>query len=119
MLRQLANLAKALHDLHVAAGQARRAQEIAAAVRGQLMHVASRLDQFQASDEPTAVAAAEPVRAISPEEREAFEAVPVAQQGQAPARATPAPLPAPLRPEETRAGVETEQESARTAPTAG
>ena len=104
MLRQLANLAKALHDLHVAAGQARRAQEIAAAVRGQLVHVAARLDQLQAAG---AVAVAEPARALSQEEREAFEAVLVAQQGQAPMRAMPAPLPAPLRPEETRAGVET------------
>ena len=43
MLRQLANTAQALHDAHVAAGHAQRANEVAAAIRTQLMDVRSRL----------------------------------------------------------------------------
>ena len=45
MLRQLANLAKALYDMHKTAGEARRAAEISAAVRGQLARVAARLPE--------------------------------------------------------------------------
>src|SRR4051812_47249045 len=36
LLRQLANIAQALHDAHVANGQARSAQQLADAIRGQL-----------------------------------------------------------------------------------
>ncbi len=43
LLRQLANLAKALYDMHRAAGDARRAAEVATAIRTQLAQVADRL----------------------------------------------------------------------------
>jgi hypothetical protein len=43
LLRQLANTAQALHDAHVAAGQARSAQRLADAVRGQLAGVGREL----------------------------------------------------------------------------
>lgn len=45
MLRQLANLAKAVHDVHRASGEARRAAEIAAAERNHLRRLAERLPQ--------------------------------------------------------------------------
>jgi Relaxase/Mobilisation nuclease domain len=45
MLRQLANLARAVHDVHRATGEARRASEIAAAERDHLRVVAARLPQ--------------------------------------------------------------------------
>ncbi len=45
LLRQLANLAKALHDMHRSAGQAQRAAQIAAAVRGELAEVAAAMEQ--------------------------------------------------------------------------
>ena len=43
LLRQLANTIKALHDMHRAAGEARRAAEIETAVRRELTHVAAQM----------------------------------------------------------------------------
>lgn len=78
LLRQLANLAKAVHDMHRADADARRAAQIAASVRGQLAAVAGRLPDAG----PTAAAAGGDV--------EVSDAVRRARQGQAPLRS---PLP--------------------------
>ena len=43
LLRQLANTAQAIHDAHLAAGQARTAQQLEAVVRGQLASVGREL----------------------------------------------------------------------------
>jgi hypothetical protein len=89
MLRQLANLAKALHDMHRAVGEVRRAGEIAAAVRGQLALVASRLP------EPATVGE------CAVDARMA-ETVRCAQQGQSPVRAQGSPVPRALEPQRPR-----------------
>lgn len=81
MLRQLANLAKALHDMHRAEGDARRAAAIAAAVRGELATVAARLP------DPGPVGLAD---------TEAMEAAQLARRGQAPLRRPGSPVPADL-----------------------
>jgi len=49
MLRQLANLAKAVHDMHQAAGELQRAREIEAVVRGEL---AAFAEQLRATADP-------------------------------------------------------------------
>jgi len=85
LLRQLANLAKAVHDMHRAAGELQRAGEIEQAVRGQLRQVSDRLNAAQ-------------VLELSPVDREAYEAARLAAQGQLPARlavAHPPALPGP------------------------
>lgn len=90
MLRQLANLAKALHDMHRAEGDARRAAAIAAAVRGQLATVAARLP------DPGPVGLAD---------TQAAEAAQLARRGQAPLRSPGSPIPADLnRPHAPAAG---------------
>lgn len=81
LLRQLSKTARALHDCHVARGEARTAKEIADVASGQLEAVARRLP---AVPEGTGV------------DEQAGEAARVAAQGQLPARAPGAPLPAPL-----------------------
>lgn len=82
LLVQLADTVKALHDAHQAVGEARRAAEIAAAVRTQLAVVSARL--------PRPDAAAIDVEA---DDREAVEAVRLAGQG----RARPgSPIPTPV-----------------------
>ena len=88
LLRQLANLAKAVHDMHCAAGELQRAGEIEHAVRGQLRQVSDRLNAAQ-------------VLELSTVDREAYEAARLAAQGQLPARlavalppAVPGPRPA-------------------------
>lgn len=81
LLRQLANVVKALHDAHQAAGDAQRAAEIARVVRSQLVTVSAALPRDRA-DEADVDAAAHAAR--------------VAAQGQLPLRAPGAPLPASL-----------------------
>jgi hypothetical protein len=88
MLRQLANLAKALYDMHKTAGEARRAAEISAAVRGQLAQVAARLP------EPVMAGANGPAT-FDPEVAATIQR---AQQGQAPMRTPGSPLPNKLEP---------------------
>lgn len=51
MLRQLANLAKALYDMHVADKDLRRAQQIESAVRNDLVKVAATLTSEQRTSE--------------------------------------------------------------------
>lgn len=83
MLRQLANLAKALHDMHRADQDARRAAEVASAVRGDLARVAAKLpDPGPAGHEHTAAGAA----------------MRTARQGQVPMQAAGSPIPAELTP---------------------
>lgn len=83
MLRQLANLAKALHDMHRADQDARRAAQLAAAVRGDLAKVAAKLPEpGPAGLEHTPAAAA----------------TRTARQGQVPMQAPESPLPAALTP---------------------
>jgi len=88
MLRQLANLAKAVHDMHVAAGQARQAASIADTVRGQLATVGARLEADQRAWQAVELARTDP---------QAAEAAARARAGLAPAQTiTASPLPAPL-----------------------
>lgn len=94
MLRQLANLAKALHDMHRAVGEVRRAGEIAAAVRGQLAHVAARLPQPVG-----AMAGATGSPDLATFDPQAAQVLRRTQQGQLPARATGSPVPEQLEPE--------------------
>ena len=62
LLRQLSNTARALHDWHGAAGEARRAEEIARMARGELVTIAASLPTpvlaplERGGGEPTAVA---------------------------------------------------------------
>lgn len=51
LVRQLSNLAQALHDMHKASGAARRAQVIEQTVRGELAAVGSRLAAAQPSEQ--------------------------------------------------------------------
>ncbi|MFC3688918.1 relaxase/mobilization nuclease domain-containing protein [Aquipuribacter hungaricus] len=93
LLRQLANVAKAIHDVHQAAGEARRAGEIAAAVRTQLRLVEGSLPALVAAGHMQAGAG----------ERAEHEAVRLARTGQvpvetAPVRAAGSPVPRSLRP---------------------
>jgi len=83
LLRQLANLAKAVHDMHCAAGELQRAGEIEQAVRGQLRQVSDRLTAAQ-------------VLELSTVDPEALEAARLAAQGQLPARLAVAPVPPAL-----------------------
>ncbi|MGI8902299.1 MAG: relaxase/mobilization nuclease domain-containing protein [Solirubrobacteraceae bacterium] len=96
LLRQLANLAKAVHDMHRAAGELQRAGEIEHAIRGQLAQVSDRLTAAQAADPATAHA-------------QAREAARLAAQGQLPPRPAGAPvppaLPGPARPAVDRPGI--------------
>jgi Relaxase/Mobilisation nuclease domain len=95
MLRQLANLAKALHDMHQQAQELRQAREIAEVVRGQLAGVAARLDS-PGTSRATRSSAPEPgVR-----DDQAAEVVRRAQQGQTPPQSgTPVPTRIdPVRP---------------------
>ncbi len=107
MLRQLANLAKAVHDMHQAAGELQRAREIEAVVRGEL---AAFAEQLRATADPRPGAQAS---RRGPERREGsgrrvrarphLHAVPVTRsrrarlEGQGPgSRTLSADLPAPL-----------------------
>lgn len=65
MLRQLANLAKAIHDMHKAAGDARQAAAIAATVRGQLATVGARLEADQRAWQAAEVARTDPQAAAA------------------------------------------------------
>jgi hypothetical protein len=87
LLRQLSNTAKALHDAHLAAGEADRAAQIAAAVRERLADVRSGLPDL-------------PVRQRPAVDAQAAEAARVARIGQEPAGAASAGsvLPNPLQP---------------------
>lgn len=86
LLRQLANLAKALYDMHRADQDARRALQIERAIRGDLASVASRLP----SPGPAGGGAgAEAVRGAMP-------------ALQSPPRAMGSPVPARLEPERRR-----------------
>lgn len=83
LLRQLANLAKAVHDMHTADADARRAAQIATSVRGQLSAVSAALP------------AAGPTAADAGGDREASDAVRTATHGHTPLRS---PIPGPLDP---------------------
>jgi hypothetical protein len=76
VLTQLANLAKAVHDMHRAEGAARRAQTIEQTVRTHLVTVSERLTALAQSESAARVAALEP---------EAAAAARRARAGQAPA----------------------------------
>lgn len=83
ILRQLANLAKAVHDMHRADQDARRAAQIERAVRGELASVSARL--------PTPV--------LVGADTQAQAAVRVAQQGQSqPVRTPGSPVPNRIEP---------------------
>jgi|GEM_PF-278343 len=86
LLRQLANTVKALHDAHVATGDAQRAAEINEVMTVRLNAVYARLPAAPAS---TATAGGDP---------QAVEAARVARQGQLPARAPGSPLPGAVDP---------------------
>lgn len=73
LLRQLANLAKALHDVHQAAGELQRAREIEQMVRSQLAQVAGGLKEAHQGPQPEV-------------DREALRAAQAAGQGQIPAQ---------------------------------
>jgi len=93
LLRQLVNTARALHDAHVAAGDAQRAAEISAVVTGQLQAVAARLPS------------PDPDRAtLAVEDAQAVEAARLAAAGQLPPRAPGSPVPAALDPPPSRPG---------------
>ena len=94
LLRQMANLAKALHDAHQARGDLERAQEIERAVRDELEAVHARLDREASGGRA----------ALDPEELRAAE---TARRGQLPLRPDASPLPGapaepPKRPPVTR-----------------
>lgn len=79
MLRQLLNVAKAIHDMHQASNDLRRARQISTMVRTQLSVVAASLPRI-----PTATAVNDPAAA---------EAIRLAREGQAPVRAPGSVLP--------------------------
>lgn len=100
MMTSLANLAKALHDMHVAQGHARQAASIAQTVRGQLATVGARLEAEQRSWQAAEAAALDP---------RAAAAVRLSQAGQVGAEGavSRSPLPAELTPrrgQDVRAG---------------
>lgn len=83
LIRQLATLAKTVHDAHLAAGEAARAQQIAAMERDQLRAVAARLPEPQPASAPSAKGDGTPARDPGP-------ALPGRLEPQArPARTTP------------------------------
>jgi len=83
LLRQLASTARAVQEMHRAAGQARQAAAVAAAVRTQLIGVR---DQLPAVDESGLAARIK--------DAQAAEALRVARQGQVPYTRSRAPRPA-------------------------
>ena len=86
LLRQMANLAKALHDAHAARGDLQRAQEIERAVRSELEAVHTTLE----AEASGARAALDP---------ETLRAAETARRGQLPPRPGASPLPdAPAEP---------------------
>lgn len=85
LLRQLANTAKALHDAHQAAGDARRAEAIAHTVRTQLAAVSARLPALD-----------ETGSAIAVDDAQATEAARLAARGQSAPRPPGSPVPTPL-----------------------
>lgn len=94
LLRQLANLAKALHDWHVAAGEARQAFQIEATVRRELATVGARLDGQRRQEDAATLTQQHP---------EAVAARDNAQRGMMPAPgAARTPLPAQLTPTRPR-----------------
>jgi hypothetical protein len=92
MLRQLAATAKAVMDMHAAAGDARRAAQIDQTLREQYTMVRDRLPAIPAAQRP----AAQPDRSdLTPEQRQAIEAV---ERGQARPGVTGSPVPNRLDP---------------------
>jgi Relaxase/Mobilisation nuclease domain len=81
LLRQLANVAKALHDHHTAAGDAARASQIATVVRTQLASVSAALPPV------------EPGPARPSHDADAVEAVRIAAQAHPGPRAPGSPIP--------------------------
>src|SRR5207244_9138287 len=79
MLRQLLNVAKAVHDMHKASNDLRRARQISDLVKNQLSQVAAALPSVPAS-----------VPAV---DNEAAEAVRTSTAGQPPARSAGSVLP--------------------------
>ena len=97
MLRQLAKTVTALHDAHVAAGDAQRAAQVAAVLEDQLVTIGRAIPTLDAT------------QAMPVADAQAIEAVRVARQGQLPLRTPGSPMPAnldrrPTRPRE-RPGV--------------
>ena len=94
LLRQMANLAKALHDAHAARGDLQRAQQIERAVRSELEAVNARLEGDASGARP----------ALDPD---ALRAAETARRGQLPQRPGASPLPGapagpPAKPPVTR-----------------
>jgi len=87
LLRQLAKTVAALHDAHVAAGDAQRAAQVADVLRGQLQTISDRLPAPDGARLAVGVA-----------DSEATEAVRVARQGQLAPRAPGSPVRAPIEP---------------------
>ncbi len=86
LLRQLAKTVAALHDAHVAAGDAQRAAAVADVLRTQMQTISDRL--------PTP----EGTVAVGAGDAQAVEAVRVARQGQIAPRAPGSPVPGKLDP---------------------
>src|SRR5690606_15864622 len=96
VMKQLANLAKAMHDMHQVEGSRRRAQAIEGAVRRDLSKVAAALSEGAKQEKADAVASTDP---------RAAEAARVAQQGQtSTTRAAGSPLPNKLADGKPRTG---------------
>jgi len=109
LLRQLSNTVGALHDAHVAVGDAHRAAEIKTAVRERLAVVRAALPAATpAPSTPAAGAAGERASAVAVLDPEAAEAARVARIGQVPMRTLGPVLPTQLeparRPAEARPG---------------
>jgi hypothetical protein len=79
MLRQLLNVAKAVHDMHKASNDLRRARQISSLVKDQLSQVAAALPSVPAS--------------VSAADNEAAEAVRTSTAGQTPGRSAGSVLP--------------------------
>ncbi|MBA3809772.1 MAG: relaxase, partial [Solirubrobacterales bacterium] len=92
LLRQLANVAKALHDSHRAAGEAQRAAAIERVVREQLATVGTSMPG------PT-------LREASVVDEQALQAARVASQGQMTPRPPGSPVPTPIAEPEPKPAV--------------
>jgi hypothetical protein len=90
VLKQLANLAKALHDMHQAEGAVRRARALEQTARRELVSVSTRLGELER---------AQAAQAIAQQQPEAAEALRRSRMGQAPASGAAgygSPVPNPL-----------------------
>jgi hypothetical protein len=119
VLTQLANLAKALHDMHRAEGAARRAQAIEQTIRGQLVAVSDRLTTAAQSESAAQVAVVEPTAATAARIAGTGQAAPGRSSGGQDTRPAPSPLPNPLPERPERPRVPTRQTGPGRAPDLG